>query len=123
MVFLTKSSSGAERSSPTAPYKAAHTPIPARGHPQTAGSSGREVPNHFGPDLHPPLLLPGCTQGWETAPAQLRTWRVHLNVKDELSGIGHHHLPPVRVIAVHIPHRVVHRGGRAAAGLSLQLIV
>lgn len=47
---------------------------------------------------------------------RLPTWRVHFNVKYQLSGIGHHHFPPVRVIAVHIPHRVVHRDSQVPAG-------
>lgn len=71
-------------------------------------------------------------QEWKVAPTPLRgvpgqarrlrlpTWRVHLNVKDQLSGIGHHHFPPVRVIAVHIPHRVVHRYSRVPAGLQIR---
>lgn len=51
---------------------------------------------------------------------RLPTWRVHFNVKYQLSGIGHHHFPPVRVIAVHIPHRVVHRDSQVPAGLEIR---
>lgn len=51
---------------------------------------------------------------------RLPTWRVHFNVKYQLSGIGHHHFPPVRVIAVHIPQRVVHRDSQVPAGLEIR---
>lgn len=40
------------------------------------------------------------------------TWRIHFNIKYQFCRIGHHHLPPVCVIAVHTPHRIVHRAVR-----------
>lgn len=103
-----------------------------------------QVPGKFTQSLTPdinfystpspsPFILKGKSlqeeggQGWTAAPGagaarrlQLPTWRVHFNVKYQLSGIGHHHFPPVRVIAVHIPHRVVHRDSQVPARLEIR---
>lgn len=44
-------------------------------------------------------------------PGSVLTWGlVHLQIKYELGGVGHHHVPPVRVLLafVRAPNRVVH---------------
>lgn len=95
---------------------------------KTSGFRSPRSPSRLHRWLNPPgrpLPLqttppPGTGKGWQRrgdahSQPRLPTWGVHLYIKYQLGGVGHHHLPPVRVIALHSPHRVVHRGARGCS--------